>query len=265
MAEVARDRAAESVISTGRPDAAAGGPRCPTCGQAVPRQPADPPQPELDESLLHQVSAALRAQSALSRQTAEHRVQTARRLFKEAVVIHDLLHGQAALLRVRLAEREARVQALREALGRVEEAMTHAAPSVRDATSTIREATSTMRELPRDRTCPAVARGLLREHVGEHLSPRELEDAMVITSELATNAYVHGEGRIELTLSRCEDRLRIEVSDEGRPTRIDVVRPDERDVGGRGLLIVEQLASDWGAVSGFGHVWAELPLEGSGQ
>jgi anti-sigma regulatory factor (Ser/Thr protein kinase) len=219
MAEVARGRAAESLISTRSPDAVAADSRCPTCGQAVPPELADRAQTELDEALLNQVSAALRAESAVSRQTAEQRVETARRLYEEAVALHDRLRGQ---------------------------------------TWTVSE------RLPRDRTCPALARGLLREHAREHLSRRELEDAMVITSELATNAYVHGEGTIELTLTRGEDRLRIEVLDEGHPARIAVVRPDERQAGGRGLLIVEQLASDWGTVAGSGQVWAELPIEGGG-
>jgi hypothetical protein len=61
-------------------------------------------------------------------------------------------------------------------------------------------------------------------------------------------------------VSRVEDRLRIEVLDEGHPARIDVVPEQERDDGGRGLWVVEQLASDWGAVDGTGHVWAELKI-----
>jgi anti-sigma regulatory factor (Ser/Thr protein kinase) len=242
------------VICTRCSDAVDAGSRCPTCGQADPLQPAAPPQTELDESLLNQVGVALRAQSALSRSTSEQRVETARRLFDEATVLNGRLRRQATLLRASVAEREARLQNLRDALGLVEEAMAHADAPIQEAASTASGL------LPRDRSCPAVARRLLRQYAHDLLSPRELEDATVIASELATNAYLHGQGTIQLTLSRREDRLRIEVLDDGRPARIDAVPAGERAAGGRGLMIVEQLACDWGAVAGFGHVWAELPI-----
>ena len=83
---------------------------------------------------------------------------------------------------------------------------------------------------------------------------------MLIVSELATNAFLRGEGAIVLSVRRLDDRLRIEVLDEGRPDRIDVVPEAHRGDGGRGLWIVEQLATSWGTVAGTGHVWAELAI-----
>lgn len=92
-----------------------------------------------------------------------------------------------------------------------------------------------------------------------------LGDAMLVASEIVSNAVLH---------SRCtaEDLLSIRVSRDGR-LRISVVDPGESgheakiaersmDLGGLGLKIVDQLADDWGAERGYeGHqVWAELSL-----
>jgi anti-sigma regulatory factor (Ser/Thr protein kinase) len=85
---------------------------------------------------------------------------------------------------------------------------------------------------------------------------------MLIASELVTNAFFHGRGAIMLRVSRRDDRLRIEVVDEGCPDRIDVVAEERRDDRGRGLWIVEQLARDWGAMERAGRVWAELDVRG---
>jgi anti-sigma regulatory factor (Ser/Thr protein kinase) len=64
-------------------------------------------------------------------------------------------------------------------------------------------------------------------------------------SELATNAVAHGCGNLfglSLTLT---DRLIIEVFDKGS-SGPQVARADELDEGGRGLLLVEHCAAEWG-------------------
>jgi anti-sigma regulatory factor (Ser/Thr protein kinase) len=114
--------------------------------------------------------------------------------------------------------------------------------------------------LPRDRTCPMVARRLVEGHVREDLDDRVAEIAMLIVSELATNALLHGEGRIVLAVSRRGDRLLIEVSDEGHPAHIGVVEQDATGIGRRGLFLVDRLATRWGATDGTARVWAELAL-----
>jgi anti-sigma regulatory factor (Ser/Thr protein kinase) len=114
-------------------------------------------------------------------------------------------------------------------------------------------------QLPRDITCAALARRMLADRVGGELSERELEDASLIISELATNAYRHGRGRIVMNVQRVADRLRLEVTDEGEPSWIDVVPERERDAAGYGLWLVSQLGSDWG-IGGTACVWAELVL-----
>lgn len=92
------------------------------------------------------------------------------------------------------------------------------------------------------------------------------EDALLVVSELVTNACLHAGGPEELRLRCAEDRVRIEVSDTG------VGRPQPRSPhrggrpGGHGMFIVERLCLDWGVEfdpDGFGKtVWADLAAPG---
>ncbi|MFH9615247.1 ATP-binding protein [Streptomyces pratensis] len=74
-------------------------------------------------------------------------------------------------------------------------------------------------------------------------------DAALMTSELATNALLHGSlrgrlFRVEFTLTATV--LRIAVSDP-RGERLPVLRQAADDeCYGRGLMVVAQLADDWG-------------------
>jgi anti-sigma regulatory factor (Ser/Thr protein kinase) len=93
-----------------------------------------------------------------------------------------------------------------------------------------------------------------------------LEDAALIASELATNAVRAGSGRIQLEVAIDERQMRIAVIDDapGVPTTFE---PNARDDHGRGLYIVEAVASQWGVrlVGDSKEVWAALPLaQGTG-
>ena len=114
--------------------------------------------------------------------------------------------------------------------------------------------------LPRDPSCAAVARRLIEEYAREQLDDGKADDALLIVSELAANAFLYGEGSIVMSASRIGDRVRIEMRDEGHPAWIGVVPEDKQERSGRGLSLVDQLASDWGTTDGEGHVWAELAL-----
>jgi hypothetical protein len=109
--------------------------------------------------------------------------------------------------------------------------------------------------LPRTTNCGSFARVLLTERLSERLDALTLDDARLVASELANNAYLHGQGVIELSVAIFSDRLRVELSDEGTDAQLCV-----RD--GHGLQIVEALASAWGAHAGRTHVWAELRVHG---
>jgi two-component sensor histidine kinase len=82
----------------------------------------------------------------------------------------------------------------------------------------------------------------------------------LIVSELVTNAIRYGSPPIELRLLR-GDTLVCEVSD-GSSTAPHLRRARSFDEGGRGLLLVAQLAERWGSrqTPAGKTIWAELPL-----
>ena len=86
-----------------------------------------------------------------------------------------------------------------------------------------------------------------------------IEVAVLLVSELVTNAVVHAQGPICLTVHTDAHWVRIEVEDAGH--RRPVVRAATLDaVDGRGLLVVDKLATDWGTERRATHkvVWFEI-------
>ncbi len=88
-----------------------------------------------------------------------------------------------------------------------------------------------------------------------------LGTAQLLTSELFTNALDHGQGDITLEVARLPGALVVEVSD-ANPERPQVKPLRINDVRGRGLMIMDALAEDWGvepAEDGQGKkVWFRL-------
>ena len=86
-----------------------------------------------------------------------------------------------------------------------------------------------------------------------------IELAVLLVSELVANAVVHARGAVGLTVHTDAHWVRIEVEDSGH--RRPVLRsgtPDE--VGGRGLVVVDKFATDWGTEQRATHkvVWFEI-------
>ncbi|HSE09359.1 MAG TPA: ATP-binding protein [Nocardioidaceae bacterium] len=95
---------------------------------------------------------------------------------------------------------------------------------------------------------PSAAR-MARTHVGSlcaGLRIKSREDAILLTSEIVTNAIQHANGPIRLTVIRLEDGLRVEVHDTtgGTPA---VAHRGMMAENGRGLALLAALASDWGS------------------
>ncbi|MFJ4202397.1 ATP-binding protein [Streptomyces sviceus] len=90
-----------------------------------------------------------------------------------------------------------------------------------------------------------------------------VDTAVLLVSELATNALLHSASRFTLTLSAAHGVLRCEVADSGHRA------PQVLDAGvaesGRGLFLVEALALRWGChQGGTGKtVWFELGIRGT--
>jgi anti-sigma regulatory factor (Ser/Thr protein kinase) len=120
-------------------------------------------------------------------------------------------------------------------------------------------------EIPRGAAGPRLAREflrdqLLRDHLSRPIAPSALADAELVVSELATNALVHGQGRIVLYARIEGDALWLEVVDEGTGEAPGIREQRDEEPGGWGLRIVDTLALSWGAYEGTTHVWAKLPL-----
>jgi anti-sigma regulatory factor (Ser/Thr protein kinase) len=110
------------------------------------------------------------------------------------------------------------------------------------------------------------APGMARRRLGQWLTPQledsELHRAMLLTSELVTNAVLHGQGKITVRAGLDDDRLLVEVIDEGEGFERVVRQEDFNSLGGRGLKIVDAESSRWGIHEGTTHVWFELERPG---
>jgi anti-sigma regulatory factor (Ser/Thr protein kinase) len=113
-------------------------------------------------------------------------------------------------------------------------------------------------EVARDDRCAGRARLIIAEQLSDISNDERRENILLVTSELVTNAYQHGVGRIELRVRRSGEQIRIDVIDQGRAWAVKI-RDAAVGVGGWGLRIVDQLTSDWGVLEGRTHVWATLP------
>ncbi|MET9519048.1 ATP-binding protein [Streptomyces sp. NPDC002994] len=118
-----------------------------------------------------------------------------------------------------------------------------------------------------------------RAVIGRHLTYCGLQsltdDALLVVTELLSNAARHGKPpwsvSMCLMLSQEDGRryVRLEVADAGSGIDINLIRARWRHPsgsltdGGRGLFIVDTLASSWGNDrTSHGHtVWAELEVK----
>jgi CheY-like chemotaxis protein len=88
-----------------------------------------------------------------------------------------------------------------------------------------------------------------------------LDDVQLLVSELVTNAVVHARSDAQVAVRLLPDALRIEVVDRGRPHLPAPSVPERADAeSGRGLFLVEQLATAWGVepIDGGKSVWFEV-------
>lgn len=102
-------------------------------------------------------------------------------------------------------------------------------------------------ELPRDLTAPAIARRFVEEN-RDHLDPSLISDAQLLVTEIVTNAVRYGRDKITLAFSVESPGLGVAVGDAGRelPTVPTGSMPDLDRTGGRGMYIVDALATHWG-------------------
>ena len=105
------------------------------------------------------------------------------------------------------------------------------------------------------------SRSLVRSALGDGFGDRA-EVAELLTSELVTNAIVHGRGAVELSILLEGGRLHVCVEDANESIPI-VCRVGTDREHGRGMAIVNTLATSWGVAprpAGGKTVWFDLDL-----
>ncbi|OJF15287.1 SpoIIE family protein phosphatase [Couchioplanes caeruleus] len=122
--------------------------------------------------------------------------------------------------------------------------------------------------LPNDRRTPAAARALVRSVLEETGLDSLVNEALLLTTELSTNAVVHAGTELDIEVAADPSGLTVTVTDFA-PGPVEELavgpRNDKSDIGevaerGRGLLLVDHFASRWGTVhEGTGKgVWFRL-------
>ncbi|WP_305787795.1 SpoIIE family protein phosphatase [Symbioplanes lichenis] len=122
--------------------------------------------------------------------------------------------------------------------------------------------------LPNDRRTPAAARALVRSVLEEAGLEPLVNEALLLTTELSTNAVVHAGTELDIEVAADDAGLTVTVTDFA-PGPVEELavgpRNEKSDIGevaerGRGLLLVDHFASRWGTVhEGTGKgVWFRL-------
>jgi anti-sigma regulatory factor (Ser/Thr protein kinase) len=101
-------------------------------------------------------------------------------------------------------------------------------------------------KLPGDLQAPAAARAFVADCLAKAKRPPkvEVDDVVLVTSELVTNAVRAGATKVDVDVLATSRRVDLVVEDNARgwPKK---VRPGTDATSGRGLGIVEQLADSW--------------------
>ncbi|WP_169314035.1 ATP-binding protein [Streptomyces piniterrae] len=126
-------------------------------------------------------------------------------------------------------------------------------------------------------TANDISAGVARRHVRSFVRERRCdalaEDCALITSELVANAVRHGAGPVRLTLRHVvhddgSEAVQLFVGDHGTggaclPPRFRERSGTSLGVSGRGLTIVDALATTWGStrIAGAHVMWATLRVD----
>jgi DNA-binding NarL/FixJ family response regulator len=127
--------------------------------------------------------------------------------------------------------------------------LAHAAPELDGMTVSLPPELSSVRQ----------ARRFVQRVLKDWRRTGALDEVMLLTSELVTNAVVHARSAAQLTIVAFTDRVRVEVADFGSGA-LQFREPDADDVSGRGLLLVQEMSRNWGTSSDEARkvVWFEV-------
>ncbi len=117
---------------------------------------------------------------------------------------------------------------------------------------------------------PAAARALVADRLVRWDLERLVDTAVLLTSELVTNAVMHARSRPSVVVAVADGSLEIGVEDQdttalpnpppGRLGQRLVTDVEQMEEGGRGIPLVQLLSDEWGSVNlpGGKQVWFRL-------
>ena len=111
------------------------------------------------------------------------------------------------------------------------------------------------------------ARAVVNDDLGLAVPGKVLENAILLVSELVTNAVRHsaqGElEEVELRLKVEPERIRVVVSDPGGGFEAVPRLPTASESSGWGLYLVDRIADRWGVITkDRNEVWFEIDVSG---
>lgn len=71
--------------------------------------------------------------------------------------------------------------------------------------------------------------------------------ARLLLTEAATNVVIHAGSGFTVEFCSTDDAAHLAVSGQGTDTAPEVQHPEDTDEGGRGMLLVDELADYWGS------------------
>jgi anti-sigma regulatory factor (Ser/Thr protein kinase) len=115
------------------------------------------------------------------------------------------------------------------------------------------------RAFPAVATAPAAAREFLRTALQTWQLDGLGEVTELLTSELVSNVVRHAGSPMTVRALRRPERIRVEVDDSSQDTPV-LMRPSALEMEGRGILLVDTFADQWGTElrAGGKTVWFEI-------
>jgi anti-sigma regulatory factor (Ser/Thr protein kinase) len=98
--------------------------------------------------------------------------------------------------------------------------------------------------LTADQRAPSTARATVRAACASY-HPDLVDDAVLLVSEVVTNAVKYGKAPVRLCIDCGPSGIVVAVED-GNPALPRARRTDHRRHSGRGLVLLQRLATDWG-------------------
>lgn len=107
-------------------------------------------------------------------------------------------------------------------------------------------AAAAVTDLPADPRSPREARRIVSRTLHEWDLDDVVDVAELLTSEVVTNALLHAGSPVRLVIALDDRTLRIEAHDHGSHAPV-LRRVGSDSHSGRGLALVEALATEWGS------------------